>query len=104
MGFFSGRVSLVRFGVVGPGPGMFGPEHLERLAGQAIGKQREAAVDGVEVGWIGGEHILDSDFDLAKNVINDTLHFALRIDVTRLPTDLLRAYQAVELEALAKSN
>src|SRR5438046_1450891 len=43
-------------------------------------------------------------FDLAKNVVNDTLHFALRVDTTKIPADLLKAYYQVELEALSASN
>ncbi len=83
---------------------MFGPEHLERLHGLAIGKQRMAASDGVEVGWTAGDHILDASFELEKNVVNDALHFCLRIDSQKIPADLLRAYAAVELKALAESN
>ena len=83
---------------------MFGPEHLERLQGLAIGKQRLAASDGVEVGWTAGDHILDTSFELEKNVVNDALHFCLRIDSQKIPADLLRAYAAVELKALAESN
>src|SRR5580693_4294103 len=98
MGFFTGRVTCTRFRVAGRSPRQFGVEHLERLAENAIGKQRVVAVDGVEVGWIAGDHILDTRFDLAKNVINDTLHFALRIDTQAIPNDLLRAYTQVELE------
>lgn len=104
MGFFSGRVTFVRFHVNCPSPGMFGPEHLERLEAQVIGKQRLAAADGVEAGWIAGDHILDTRFDLAKNIVNDTLHFALRVDTNKLPSDLLRAYTQVDLQGLAKTN
>ena len=94
MGFFSGRVTFARFRVNGPSPGLFGPEHLERLEAHAIGKQRTASSDGVEVGWTAGDHILDTRFDLAKNVVNDTLHFCLRVDSRSSPSDLLRAYTA----------
>ena len=104
MGFFSGRVTCTRFRVVGHSPGMFGPEHLERLEAHAAGKQKTMAADGVEVGWAAGDHILDMRFDLAKNVINDALHFAVRIDQQKLPADLLRAYAQVDLEALAAKN
>ena len=62
------------------------------------------ASDGVEAGWIAGDHILDTKFDLAKNIVNDTLQFALRIDSQKVPADLFRAYTAVELEGLAASN
>jgi hypothetical protein len=104
MGFFAGRLSCVRFRVIGRSPKMFGPEHLHRLADHAIGRQRTLAGDGVEVGWTAGDHILDTRFDLAKNVINDLLHFALRVDTQNVPADLLRAYTQVELEALAAGN
>jgi hypothetical protein len=104
MGFFSGRVSFARCRVAGPSPGLFGPEHLERLENAAIGKQRLAAPDGVEAGWGAGGHILDTTFELAKNVVNDTLHFTLRLDSSRIPSDLLRAYTQIELQALAAGN
>ena len=104
MGFFSGRVTCARYRVNGPSPGMFGSEHLERLQGHAIGKQRVATSDGVEVGWTAGDHILDTRFDLAKNVVDDVLHFCLRVDAQKVPADLLRAYTQVELQALAAGN
>ena len=78
MGFFSGRATFARYRVRGAAPGLFGPEHLERLSAHAIGKQRIASADGVEIGWTAGDHILDTRFDLAKNVVNEALHFALR--------------------------
>lgn len=104
MGFFSGRMTFSRFRVLGASPGMFGPEHLERLESNAIGKQRVAAADGVDAGWIAGHHILDRRFNLEKNIVNDTLHFAIRIDTTRLPSDLLKAYTEEELQGLTEGN
>src|SRR5437870_534079 len=98
VGFFSGRLACLRFKVGGRAPRSFSPEHLEKLAAHAVGKQRLASADGTVAGWIAGDHILDVRFDLAKNVINDTLHFALRIDTQAIPNDLLRAYTQVELE------
>jgi hypothetical protein len=103
MAFFTGRLSYLRFKVSGAAPGMFGTEHLERLEKNRIGIQRVAAADGIEAGWSGGEHILDTKFDQAKNVVNDTLQFALRIDANKIPSDLMRAYAAIELQALAAS-
>ncbi len=104
MGFFTGRVTFARFLVKGRSPGIFGEDYLERLRTHTIGKQRIASSDGVEVGWSGGEHILDTTFDLAKNIVNDTMHFSLRVDAVKIPTDLLRAYAAIELQALASKN
>jgi hypothetical protein len=104
MGFLSGRASFVRFHLDHAAPKLFGPEQLERLAEYAIGKQRQAEKDGTEMGWIAGDDILDLDFDLAKNIVNDALLFALRVDVAKLPTDLLRSYARIELRALAADN
>jgi hypothetical protein len=104
MSFFSGRVSFLRFKVGGSSPRAFDDEHLDRLADRQAGKQRVASADGIETGWTAGEHVLDTDFQLAKNIVNDTLSFDLRIDSDKLPNDLLRAYYAVELKALSRKN
>jgi hypothetical protein len=104
MGFFSGRLTFARYKITGPSPGLFGPEHLERLAAHAIGTARVASPDGVEVGWTAGDHILDTHFDLAKNIVNEALTFCLRVDQQKIPSDLLRAYTATELRAAAASN
>lgn len=104
MGFFTGRVSFLRFKVNGAAPALFSQEHLDRLADRQAGRQRIASADGIETGWTAGDHVLDTDFGLAKNIINDTLTFDLRVDTDKLPADLLRAYYAVELKALAKKN
>jgi hypothetical protein len=104
MGFLTGRVTCMRFRVGGRALRTFGPEHVEALANQAIGKQRLASGDGSQAGWIAGDHILDTSFDLAKNVVNDALHVLMRIDEQKVPSDLLRAYYQVELKALAGTN
>lgn len=104
MGFFSGRVTCVRYRVQGHSPGLFGPDHLEKLEKHAIGKARVLSGDGIEIGWTAGDHILDLSFDLTKNVVNEALHFALRVDQQKIPADLLKAYAQVELQALAASN
>lgn len=104
MGFFSGRATFLHFKVNGPAPRLFDDEHLDRLKDRQAGRQRIASADGVETGWTAGDHVLDTDFHLAKNIINDTLTFDLRVDTDKIPSDLLRAYYAVELKALSKNN
>jgi hypothetical protein len=104
MGFLTGRVTFIRYQVDGSAPRSFGPEQLDQLAERAIGKERSSQKDQADAGWIAGDDILDVDFDQAKNVVNDTLHFALRLDTQKFPSDLLRAYTRIELQALAKGN
>jgi hypothetical protein len=78
VGFFTGRVSYLRYRVDGRAPKGFGPEHLEKLSAHAIGKQQAADKDGTEVGWIAADDILDVDFELEKNIVDDTLGDFLR--------------------------
>lgn len=104
MGFLSGAVTFQRFRVGGQASPSFGQDHLDKLADRAAGRQRIAAADGVEVGWTAGGHVLDTDFTLDKNVVNDSLHFELCVESDKLPADKLKAYTAVELAALAKNN
>lgn len=104
MGFLSGRATFSRLRVTGSPPGTFSEDHLHRLAAHAAGKQKRLAADGVSVGWTAGDHILDTSFDLEKNLVNDALHFTLRIDVEQIPADLQRAYFQIELKALSRGN
>lgn len=104
MAFLTGRVTCMRFRVSGRPPRNFDNETLDRLADNVIGKQRVMAGDGSQSGWIAGDHILDTSFDLAKNVVNDALQITMRVDEQKIPNDLLRAYYQVELQALAATN
>lgn len=104
MGFLSGRVSFVRYRINGPRPGLFGFEHLERLAAHAIGRNPTADQGDTQVGWTAGDNLLDLDFGLAKNIVADALHFAIRLDTLKMPAELLRAYAQAELAVLAAAN
>ena len=102
MGFLSGRVTYTRYRVGGENPLPFGEEVLELAAQHAIGRHGAPdPTDGVAVGWAGGDHVLDVDFDLGKNVVNDALHLAIRVDTDKIPGSLLRAYTRIETDARA---
>jgi hypothetical protein len=102
MGFFTGRVSFLRFATSGSAPTIFGDEQLDALRRHVAGTQ--GVSEGIEAGWTGGKSVLDTTFDLAKNIINDCLHFDLRLDTDKLPGDLLKAYYEADLAALAREN
>lgn len=104
MPFLNGRLTCWRFRVKGRAPRSLGPEQIEKLQAFRMGTQRQVSADGVQVGWIALDHVLDTRFDLAKNIINDALHFGLRVDSLAIPSDLLRAYTQVEIEGLAAAN
>lgn len=104
MGFLNGRLTYLRFQVSGDSPLPFGPETLEKVEQHAIGRHGVEAADGVSFGWAGGDHVLDTTFELEKNILNDALHLAIRIDTDKIPGDLLRAYTTIELDARARLN
>ena len=75
------------------------------VAQHAIGRHGAGEPnDGVSVGWAGGDHVLDTTIDLGKNVVNDALHLAIRVDTDKIPGSLLRAYTRIETDARAKMN
>ena len=104
MGFASGSVSFRRFAVVGKSPKALDQGLLDKLAEHAL-KEGEFGVPGEEeYGWSGGRHVFDAQFSFEHNVFADCLHFALRIDTNKVPTELKKAYQLMEEEAVAAGN
>lgn len=105
MGFLNGRVTYTRYRVGGDGPLPFGPDHLEAVERFVIGRAGGPdPSDGVSAGWSGGDHVLDVTFNLEKNILNDALHLALRIDTDKIPGELLKAYTKIETDARAQLN
>lgn len=104
MGFMGGRVTYVRYRVGGGSPLPMGDALMERVAAHAIGRHGVEAQDGISVGWAAGDHVLDLNFDPAKNLVNDALHLGMRIDTDKIPGDLLRAYTKIEVDARAHLN
>jgi hypothetical protein len=105
MGFLNGRVTFTRYRVGGPSPLPFADDILTLVQQNAIGHAGSVdPSDGVGTGWSGGDHVLDLSFDLAKNVINDSLHVAIRIDTDKIPSSLLKAYTQIETELRAQQN
>ncbi len=103
MGFLSGRITFERFRVEGAAPRQFGAEHVEVLEHFAIGRN-EVSFDQPRIGFLAGEHLLDLKFGLEKNIVNDALHGALRIDTDQVPAAIRRAWLQMELAALTVDN
>jgi hypothetical protein len=105
MGFLNGRITYVRYRVGGTSPLPFGEDLLEQAQLHAIGRHGAADPnDGVAVGWAGGDHVLDVTLDLEKNLLDDALHLAIRVDTDKIPGSLLRAYTKIETDARAALN
>src|SRR5690554_5204945 len=101
MGFESGAMSFRRFAVMGDAPAQIEQSHLDRLSELAMQEQELGVPEEEEYGWCGGRHILDTQFSFERNVFNDSLFFALRIDTNKVPASIKQAYTAMEEEAVA---
>jgi hypothetical protein len=104
MSFASGSLTFGRFSVLGKAPAAPDESLLERLSEHALRPGDLGVPEDVEYGWSGGRHILDSQFSFEHNVFADALHFALRIDTNKVPTELKKAWTLMEEEAAAASN
>jgi len=60
--------------------------------------------EGKASGWVGPEHLLDSDFDPIKIVHGPFLGFGYRVDKRKVPADVLAAHVAIELAAWLEAN
>jgi len=90
--------------VDGPAVKQFGTKHLEILERFAIGKIEGMSSEESLIGFLGGQHLFDQTFTQAKNVVNESLHCALRIDTNKIPAALKRAWLAMELAPLLDEN
>src|SRR5215471_15730186 len=104
MGFDSGAISFRRFAVVGKQPKAVDQELLDKLSEHALRVADIGAPEEIEYGWSGGRHVFDDSFTLENNVFVDALHFALRIDTNKVPSEIGKAYKLIEEGAAAKEN
>ncbi|HSW45673.1 MAG TPA: hypothetical protein VLM89_08885 [Phycisphaerae bacterium] len=103
MGFASGTVTFKRFAVQGKAPKAAGENLIECLSEHAIDADSVQTADRTVYGWITGEHLLDTRFDLAKNAVADGLFFGLRIDTNKPPADLVRSYCRMNEQAMLQA-
>lgn len=104
MPFLRGSLGFERFSVAGFDGGSFDDEQLQVLADNAAGRHESASAENVHVGFTGGDHLFDQSFDLEKNLINDAVHFSIRIDTNQIPTAIRAAWLQMELAGLAKDS
>jgi hypothetical protein len=104
MPFSNGSVSFRRFAVVGNAPTSVDQSLLDKLDQHALRPGEYGVPEEVEYGWSGGRHVLDASFSFENNVYADALHFALRIDTNKVPSELKKAWKIMEEEAAVKDN
>ncbi len=102
MGFLSGGVTVVRYRITSDPSGDFGESHIESLSGNAIGSKTTNIYEEPDVGFLGGAHLLDTDFSEEKNILGDAMHFGVRIDSCQIPSPIKRAWMHQELAGMMK--
>ena len=100
MGFLSSSSTFERYWISGEQPAQFGEEQLDTLQRLAIDPAAIPSAEEPNVGFLAGEHVLDLDFELHKNVIADALHFGVRIDTNQVPSAIRKAWLQLELAPL----
>lgn len=93
-----------RFSVWGDGPKSADDSVLEALDRHKLQPNGDDAGAEIEYGWSGGRHLLDGRFDFERNVFNDAVSFAIRVDTNRVPAELRLAYKMMEEDAVAATN
>jgi hypothetical protein len=104
MGFLSGTITFGAFRIGGSEPRQFGTKQIDILKRFAIGQLETSSTDQADVGFSAGEHLLDSQFSLEKNVIGEALQCAVRIDTNQIPAAVRKAWLQIELAGLAADN
>ncbi len=104
MAFDQGRVTFVRFKVAGEAPAAAEPALLEHLQEHAFKETPIGAPDEVEVGFTTGVHLLDTEFTYDKCVFGNCVHFAMRVDAHKVPSEWKKAYRKLHEQALAAGN
>ncbi len=104
MGFLSGSTTFSRFRISNDQTGEFGDEHLNTLAEHVIGSAATDLSESAAMGFTGGAHLLDTQFDAAKNIIGEALHFGIRTDSIAVPGPIKKAWMKIELTGILGDN
>ena len=104
MPFTKSRLTFARFSVTGDAPTSADETALAILRENAFKETEIGAPDEIEIGFVTGEHILDTQFTYEKNGFGDALLFALRVDTHKIPSDLKQAYRKINEQAAADGN
>ena len=104
MGFLSGSMTFERFQIVEDPTAEFGESHLEKLKKFQVGTAKANLYEQPNVGFVAGQHLLDVEFDYAKNVIGEALHFGIRVDSCQIPSPIKKAWMQIELAPMLVDN
>jgi hypothetical protein len=107
MSFESGRVTFCRFRVHGDTPSTVDDAFLSILSESKFREHEIGTPDEVEVGFVTGVHLFDTQFSFEKNGYGpggSVALFSLRMDTHKVPAEIKRAYKKMNEQAAAAGN
>ncbi len=104
MAFQSGRITYTRFQYSGEGPAVCDDNLLDTLKEHRFRETEIGAPNEVEVGWVTGEHLFDTQFSFEKNNFGRMVLLAMRFDTHKVPPAIKQAYKTMNTTALAAEN
>lgn len=102
MGFLNGSVTFERFRVTKDPTSAFGDDHIKSLKKHVIDSSGANLFEAPAYGFSGGAHLLDTEFELGKNIIGDAMHFGIRCDSVQIPGPIKQAWMHIELSGALK--
>jgi len=76
---------------------------LDRFGALAL-READATTAEIDYGWCGGRHVLDDQFAFGHNVYDDCLRVGLRVDTNKVPSEIKKAYLALEEQASTRED
>ncbi len=93
--------TLCQYAVSGDAPTVADASTLSVLTEFSFKNQDIGVPQEIEVGFVTGMHIYDTQFEHAKNCFGPVLLFGLRIDTHKVPSSIKQAYKSMHEKAVA---
>lgn len=95
MAFASGPVSFQRFQISGAGIAEMDDAFVDALSARAFGKTGLLS-DDIQLGWIGPNHLFETEILAASIAFGRFAHLALRVDRLKAPPNVVKSYVNME--------
>lgn len=102
MGFASGPVSFQRFLIDGSMPANVTERFVRAVNDHAFGRLAMLP-DDTQLGWIGPNHLFETDIAAESIACGPYVHLAVRVDRLKAPPSVIRAYVQVEEQAMLQA-
>ena len=103
MAFASGPVSFQRFQITGAGIAEVDDAFVDVLTARAFGKTGVLS-DDIQLGWIGPNHLFETEILADSIAFGRFAHLALRVDRLKAPPNVVKSYVNMEQQIALQSS